>query len=147
MSEPAPIHISGDYVIIPRAEYLRLCGGLSLAETKEALRAEIARGLRLAREHAGLSQRQLATKLGVTQPMVSKAEAGSARVSGAYMQRVLKACKLPADWVPPEGSESESTGVTSVPGFEQVERLRPGASGAKRATGGATRRSTGVGST
>lgn len=80
----------------------RLCGGLSLAETKEALRHEIARGVRLARERARLSQWQLADRLGVTQAIVSKAEGGIARVSGKYMARVLKACKLPADWVPPE---------------------------------------------
>lgn len=54
--------------------------------------------MRLAREQAELTQAALAGKLGVTQAMVSRAESGTARVSSAYIGRVLKACKLPPDW-------------------------------------------------
>lgn len=101
MTDAIPIHINGDYVVIPRAEYLRLLGGLTIAETKDALEAEFVRRLRIARDFAGLTQSELAKKLKVTQVTVSNAERGAMRVGDAYFARVLKACKLPADWVPP----------------------------------------------
>jgi DNA-binding XRE family transcriptional regulator len=105
-TEPVFVHLAeGDYVIIPRAEYLRLCGGsmpegLPLAAAKAAVIAEMGKRVRLAREHAGLTQSVLAKRLKVTQAMVSRAESGTVRISGAYIGRVLKACKLAADWVP-----------------------------------------------
>lgn len=106
-TEPVFLHLAeGDYVIIPRAEYLRLRGaaaapeGLPLTDAKAAVLAEMGKRVRLAREHAGLTQSALAARLRVTQAMVSKAESGAGRISGAYIGRVLKACKLPADWVP-----------------------------------------------
>jgi DNA-binding XRE family transcriptional regulator len=106
-TEPVFVHLAeGDYVIIPRAEYLRLCGesaapaGLLLADAKKAVMAEMSRRVRLARESRSLTQSALAKRLGVTQAMVSRAESGSARISGAYIGRVLKACKLPPDWTP-----------------------------------------------
>ena len=106
-TEPVFLHLAeGDYVIIPRAEYLRLRGaeapseGLPLKDAKAAVLAEMGKRVRLAREQAGLTQSALATRLRVTQAMVSKAESGTGRISGAYIGRVLKACKLPADWVP-----------------------------------------------
>lgn len=106
MNEPTPVHLpTGEYVIISRAEYLRLRGGdegLSIAETKAAIARETARRARLAREHSGLSQSELAKRLKVKQPTVSNAERGEMSISQAYLMRVLKACKLPADWVPPE---------------------------------------------
>lgn len=72
-----------------------------LVDAKEFLRASIASDLWKAREAAKLSQRALAERLGVTQPMVSAAEAGRTQVSEKYIRRVLKACKLPLDWVAP----------------------------------------------
>lgn len=107
-TEPVHLHLpGGDYVLIPRAEYLRLCegrvpDGVPLAEAKIMVMKEIGRSVRLARVHARLTQVSLAKRLKVTQAMVSRAESGTARVSSAYIGRVLKACKLPADWVPPE---------------------------------------------
>ncbi len=61
----------------------------------------IGEDLRAAREHAGLTQAQLAKKLGKTQPMVSGAETGSVRVGERYIAAVLKACGLPEDWKAP----------------------------------------------
>lgn len=91
------------YVVLPKAEYLRLRKGESLAETVDALGyadAAIARNLRAAREKAGLTQEQLAEKLGKSQAMVSQAEAGKTSVGERYVAAVLKACKLPRDWRP-----------------------------------------------
>ena len=105
-TDPVHLHLAeGDYVIIPRAEYLRLCGGalpqgLPLADAKAAVISEMGKRVRIAREQAKLTQVALAKRLKVTQAMVSRAESGTARISGAYIGRVLKACKLPADWLP-----------------------------------------------
>jgi DNA-binding transcriptional regulator YiaG len=109
-TEPVFVHLAeGDYVIIPRGEYLRLRGeageptGLPLADAKKAVIAEMSKRIRLARESANLTQAALAKRLGVTQAMVSRAESGNARISGAYMGRVMKACRLPPEWTPATG--------------------------------------------
>jgi len=47
--------------------------------------------LRRARERAGLTQEQLADKLGCTQPALSQAEAGGASLSIATLQRFADA--------------------------------------------------------
>jgi predicted transcriptional regulator len=65
-----------------------------------AVMREMGRRVRLAREHASLTQSALAAKLGVTQARVSRAESGSVSLSSAFFARVHKACKLPPDWVP-----------------------------------------------
>jgi transcriptional regulator with XRE-family HTH domain len=47
--------------------------------------------LRQAREQAGISQRELAERLGCTQPAISQAEAGGASLSVATLQRFADA--------------------------------------------------------
>lgn len=103
-TQAATLRIEGkEYVVLPKAEYLRLTNAEDgIVDAKEFLRSAIGSDLRSAREHAGLSQTALAKKLGITQPMVSSTEAGRTQVSEKYVRRVLKACKLPPDWVPPE---------------------------------------------
>lgn len=95
-----------EYVILPKAEYLRLQGQAGIpAGSAEAVafgRASIGATLRDAREHAGLTQAELAKKLRKSQPMVSGAESGSISVSERYVSTVLKACGLPADWTGPK---------------------------------------------
>jgi DNA-binding XRE family transcriptional regulator len=97
------LQIAGvDYVVIPRAEYLKQ-GGVVPKGSVEALpyvRDSVANGLRAAREHAGLTQGELADKLGKSQTMVSQAESGRERVGEKYVGAVLKACGLPKDWKP-----------------------------------------------
>ena len=93
--------LSGEeYVVLPKSEYLRLTGEETV-DARVFVRGEIARRLRLARAHAKLSQVELAKRLKVTQSMVSHAETGRERVAEGYLGRVLKACGLPKDWVPP----------------------------------------------
>ncbi len=103
---PTFLQLDGkDYVVLPKADYLRLAdaaGASTLKDARSVVQAALGADLRRAREHAGLSQSQLAEKLGVSQPMVAGAERGRVRVAETYARRVLKACKLPADWVPPE---------------------------------------------
>jgi transcriptional regulator with XRE-family HTH domain len=47
--------------------------------------------LRRAREDAGITQRELAERLGCTQPAISQAEAGGASLSVATLQRFADA--------------------------------------------------------
>ena len=56
-----------EYVVVPRADYLKHTGTLprGSVEAHTHIRASLADGLRAAREHAGLTQGQLAEKLGV----------------------------------------------------------------------------------
>jgi ribosome-binding protein aMBF1 (putative translation factor) len=104
-TSPALLKIDGkEYVVLPKSEYQRLTGAGAkeqLIDAKSFTRSAIASSLRKAREHAGLSQSQLARKLRVSQPMVSAVEAGRTQVSEKFALRVLKACKLPPDWVAP----------------------------------------------
>jgi ribosome-binding protein aMBF1 (putative translation factor) len=99
-----------EYVVIPRAEYLRLkdraapTGGV---EARPFVRDSLAAGLRAAREQAGLTQAELATRLGKSQTMVSQAESGAARISERFVKAVLKACGLPEDW---NGEPARRTG-------------------------------------
>lgn len=66
----------------------------------------IARSLRQAREAAGLTQVQLAEKLGKSQSMVGNVEAGRVRVGMRYVREVLSACGLPLNWTAPERTVS-----------------------------------------
>jgi len=88
-----------DYVILPRDEYERLAGiPAGSVDAVEYATASIARDLRAAREHAGLSQGELARKIKKSQAMVSSTESGKTRPSESYVAAVLKACGLPKDW-------------------------------------------------
>ncbi len=94
-----------EYVVLPKAEYLRLTGGGE--PRNEALEfglVSLGRDLRAAREHAGLTQAELAKKLGKAQATVSGSESGKVRVSEKYIAKVLKVCKLPVDWSAPDGA-------------------------------------------
>ena len=76
-----------------RADKLRL---MSSACTPTTATMKTGLLLRQAREQAGLSQRELAGRLGCTQPAVSQAEAGGASLSVATLQRFADAlgCEL-----------------------------------------------------
>jgi len=88
-----------EYVILPRDEYERLAGiPAGSVDAVEYATASIARDLRAAREHAGLSQEQLAAKVKKSQAWVSGTESGRTKASERYVASVLKACGLPKDW-------------------------------------------------
>ena len=101
----------GEYVVLPKAEYLRLRKGEAPPGTVDALAyadEAIAQGLRQAREAGGLTQVELAAKLGKSQGMVSGAEGGRVRVGERYIASVLKACGLPKDWKAPKATKSKT---------------------------------------
>jgi len=103
MTDPQTIKLGKtEYVIVPRADYarLRILAGVNTKAVDAAsyARGSIAKTLRAARENAGLTQIELAEKLGKSQPMISGTESGKIRVSERYVAAVLRACKLPKDW-------------------------------------------------
>jgi ribosome-binding protein aMBF1 (putative translation factor) len=105
MGHTVTITIDGtEYVAIPRADYLKQVGVVppGSVEASTYVRASIAEGLRAAREAVGLTQGQLAAKLGKSQTLVSQAEGGHERVGERYVAAVLKACGLPKDWKGPK---------------------------------------------
>jgi ribosome-binding protein aMBF1 (putative translation factor) len=101
-----------EYVVIPKAEYLRIQGADLPPGTVEAhsfVRQSIGTDLRAAREHASLTQAELAERMGKSQTMISQAESGTARVSERYVRAVLKACGLPEDWSGPKPKKAKRT--------------------------------------
>jgi ribosome-binding protein aMBF1 (putative translation factor) len=106
MSQAQTIKIGKtEYVIVPKAEYLRLqnLAGVPTGsvDAVEYARASIGATLKAAREHAGLTQAELARALRKSQPMISGAESGTISVSDRYVKAVLKVCGLPEDWSGP----------------------------------------------
>ena len=100
-----------EYVILPKEEYLRLRDSAGApagsVDAVEYARASIGATLKSAREHAGLTQTELAKALKRSQPMISGAESGSISVSARYVAAVLKVCRLPKDWVGPVGTKGK----------------------------------------
>jgi DNA-binding XRE family transcriptional regulator len=91
-----------EYVAVPKADYLRLVGGdAEFSEAETFTRGALGRSLRAAREHAGITQADLAKKVRKAQGTVSAAENGTIRVGESYVKSVLKACGLPEDWTAP----------------------------------------------
>lgn len=91
------------YVILPKAEYLRLKAREPREDTVDAIeyaRTSLGKTLRAAREHAGLTQVELAAKLTKSQTLVGRSESGQMSVGSRYVAAVLKACGLPKDWKP-----------------------------------------------
>jgi hypothetical protein len=92
-----------DYVVLSVEDYERLAGtdAAGAVDAEPFMNRSIARGLRSARVASRLTQSQLAAKLRKSQAMVSSAENGRVRVGERYVKAVLRACGLPADWIPP----------------------------------------------
>jgi len=92
-----------DYVIVPRKQMEEM-GLLAPGDFVEAIPfmiQSIARDLRAARNHAGLTQVELAKRLKKSQAMVSAAETGRVSVGERYVKSVLRCCGLPPDWPGP----------------------------------------------
>lgn len=90
-----------EFVVLPKDEWLRLIGQTApekLSPARQSVLNGIGRDLRKAREHAGLTQAELAGKLKKSQAMVSGAENGTVKTGWPYAKAVLRACGLPEDW-------------------------------------------------
>jgi ribosome-binding protein aMBF1 (putative translation factor) len=94
-----------EYVILSKIDYLKLRDSAGIpAGSVNAIpyaRASIGSTLKAAREHARLTQADLAKSIGKSQSMVSGAESGAISVSTRYVSAVLKACGLAPDWTGP----------------------------------------------
>jgi transcriptional regulator with XRE-family HTH domain len=67
-------------------------------EALEYSRASLGEKLRKARKEAGLTQAELAKRLGKSQALVSSVERGADSAGERYVKAVLEACWLPPDW-------------------------------------------------
>ena len=90
MGEPQTIRIGGaEYVIIPKADYLKLSERAGVpagsVDAHEYMRASLGDSLKQAREHAKLTQAELAERMGKSQTMVSGAEGGRVKISERYV--------------------------------------------------------------
>ena len=63
-----------------------------------------------ARREAGLTQAQLAKRLGRSQAMVGQAELGRTQVGERYLRKVLEACGLEPNWGTPEAHDAAAIG-------------------------------------
>ncbi|HEX2875608.1 MAG TPA: helix-turn-helix transcriptional regulator [Polyangiaceae bacterium] len=100
-----------DFVLISADEFLRLGGDewrLTGLPPRKARENALATRVREARKHVGLTQVQLATRLGKSQTMVSHAESGIARVNERYVHAVLEACGLRRTWGLPQGGRPDA---------------------------------------
>jgi len=77
------------------------------------LREEIGGRLRMARETAGLSQGQVAKRLGMHRPTISEIEAGRRRVSGEEIAAFSELYGVDANWIT-EGSNTTSEGTDKI---------------------------------
>jgi ribosome-binding protein aMBF1 (putative translation factor) len=85
------IRIEGrDYWLVPKEKAKEYPGSVdALAFADES----IAKSLREARTKAGLTQAELAAKLGKSQSLVARAESGGMVVGVKYVDAALKACR------------------------------------------------------
>ena len=116
------IKIDGeDFVLIAADEFLELGGDewrLTGLPPREPRENAVATRLRDARRHAGLTQVELAERLGKSQTLVSQAESGVARVNERYVLAVLKACGLRRTWGASRFKGQEPPGPQGRPASE-----------------------------
>ena len=82
-------------------------------------RHDVIKTIREARRQAGLSQHELARRLGRSQSMVSQAERGLARLGQRYVRTVLDACGIEATWNAAASRGDEEHDVTVIAGREE----------------------------
>jgi transcriptional regulator with XRE-family HTH domain len=77
----------------------------------EGDRQAIANRLRVAREHAGLSQGQVAKMFGYQRPTISEVEAGRRKVSAEELSKFCEIYDVSLSWVANERSEVANPAV------------------------------------
>lgn len=84
----------------------------------------IGRQLQLAREEAGLSQEQLAVKIGCSQSTLSNYEKGKRRIYLAQLEKIAEVLQRPIDYFmqPPSGEGPAGSGEYS-PYNDEMEAL------------------------
>ena len=110
-----------DFVLVGADEFLRLGGDegrLTGLPPRKARENAVATRVREARKHVGLTQAQLAMRLGKSQTFVSHAESGSARVNERYVGAVLKACGLRRTWGLARGAQDAALASDEIAGLD-----------------------------
>ena len=80
--------------------------------------------LRTARRDAGLSQRELADRVGVPQPAVARIESGRVHPRVDTFDRLLEACGRALALIPRPGSGVDRTTIRELLDLTPSERLR-----------------------
>lgn len=87
-------------------------------------RRTIARRLRMAREMAGLTQGQVARKLGLHRPAVSEIEAGRRKVSADELSSMAELYGISVTWLVEEESDSTLTDTKAKLAARELGKLR-----------------------
>src|SRR5712692_2674639 len=89
-------------------------------------RNDLARRLRTAREHAGLSQGQVAKLLDMHRPTISEIEAGRRRVSAEELAEFARMYEVGLDWLTgTEGQQVDEEDDRVMLAARQLARLKP----------------------
>jgi transcriptional regulator with XRE-family HTH domain len=125
-----------EFVLVPKADRPKQAArGAGSASTVGEARGRVSgTGRRLfdARRHAGLTQTDLAKRLGKSQAFVSMAESGRAVVGDRYVQAVLAACGFPPTWGAPKPHKlrkrHDELEASEIAGFdpETLQAVRKG---------------------
>ena len=97
-----------------------------MSEVKSSSRDEIALRIREARKMAGLSQAQVAKRLGIHRPSVTEIEAGNRRVSAEELAQMAEMFDVRVAWLvgdAPETLESNDPRVQLA--ARELNRLKP----------------------
>ncbi len=86
----------------------------------------LASRLRLAREHAGLSQGQVAKLLGLHRPSVTEIEAGNRKVSAIELAEFAKTYQVSLDWLSGTGAiDSDQDNDRVELAARELAKLKP----------------------
>lgn len=96
-----------------------------MSETVD-LRRIIASRIRKAREMSGLSQGQVAKKLGLHRPSITEAEAGNRKVSAEEVTKFAALYKVSISWLLGEGEERLDRDDSKLQlAAREMEKLKP----------------------
>lgn len=97
-----------------------------MSEEQADRRPSIAARLRAAREHAGLSQGQVAKLLGLHRPSVTEMEAGKRRVSADELARLAELYDVKTAWILGEAPErADVTDPKLQLAARELSKLKP----------------------
>lgn len=88
-------------------------------------RLTIAQRLRLAREMAGLSQGQVAKKLGLHRPTITEIEAGRRKVSADELSSLAAIYGVGVSWLVEEQAESSLSKLRATLAARELGKLKP----------------------
>lgn len=83
----------------------------------------IAQRLRIARENAGLTQGQVAKRLGMQRPTISEIEAGRRRVAAEELTTLATLYHVDTAWLTNERSDTNSDRITLA--ARELAKLKP----------------------